>query len=69
VAPEGSHNGLGGIVDQLWCRERAERPGERAPKGGAHVRTVRAAPGQLEYFVALAMQQHSQQSALRKGRG
>jgi hypothetical protein len=26
-----------------------------------------ATPGQLDYFVALALQQHCQQSALRKG--
>jgi hypothetical protein len=30
---------------------------------------VRATPGQLDYFVALVLQQHGQHSALRKGRG
>jgi hypothetical protein len=50
-------------------RERANGEMKGAPKGGAHVRAVRATPGQLECFVALALQQYGQQSALRKGRG
>ena len=66
---EGSHNGLGGIVGQLWRRERAPRPGEGTPKDGTHVLAVCAAPGQLEFFVALALQQHGQQSILREVRG
>ena len=69
MAPDGSHNGLGGIVEQLWRRERAQRPSEGTPKGGTHVLAVCATPGQLDYFVALALQQHGEQSALRKGRG
>jgi len=69
VAPEGSRDGLGGIVEQLWRRERAPRPSEGSPKGGMHLLAVCTAPGQLEYFVALALQQHGQQSTLREGRG
>ncbi len=66
---ETSHNGLGGIVAQLWRRERAPQPSEGTAKGGTHVLAVCAAPGQLEFFVALALQQHGQQSILREGRG
>ena len=66
---EGTHNGLGGIVGQLWRRERAPRPGEGTAKDGTHVLAVCAAPGQLQFFVALALQQHGQQSILREGRG
>ena len=66
---EGSPNVLGGIVAQLWRRERAPRPGEDTPKGGTHVLALCTAPGQLEFFVALALQQHGQQSILREGRG
>jgi len=69
VAPESSHNGFGGIVEQLWRRERAPRPGEGTPKGGTHLLEVCTAPGQLEFFVALALQQHGQHSILREGRG
>jgi hypothetical protein len=71
AARDGSHNGLGGIVDKRWRRERAPRPSEGIPKSGTHVFVVCATPGQLEYFVALALQQHGEQSALRerKGRG
>jgi hypothetical protein len=69
VPRDGSHNGLGGIVDKRWRRERAPRPSEGTQKGGTHLLAVCAAPRQLEYFVALALQQHSEQSALRKGRG
>jgi len=66
---EGSPNGLGGIVAQLWCSERAPGPSEGTPKGGTHTLAVCTAPGQLEFFVALASQQHGQQSILREGRG
>ena len=66
---EGSHNGLGGIVGQLWRRERAPQPSESTAKGGTHVLALCTAPGQLEFFVALALQQHGQQSILREGRG
>jgi hypothetical protein len=45
VARDGSHKGLGGIVDERPRRERAERPSERIPKGGTHVFAVRATPG------------------------
>jgi hypothetical protein len=71
VARDGSHNGLGGIVDEPWRRERAPRPTEGTPKGGTHVLGVCTAPGQLDHFVALVLQQDSEQSALRerKGRG
>ena len=65
----GSDKGLGRIADERWRRERAVRPSEGIPKGGTHVLVVCATVGQLDYFVALALQQHGQQSALRKGRG
>ena len=61
--------GSGGIVEELWRRERAPRPSEGTPKGGTQVLAVCTAPRQLEYFVALALQQHGQQSTLRKRRG
>ena len=53
----------GGSVDQLspLC------PSESIPKSGTHALAVRTTPGQLGYFVALALEQHGQQSALRKG--
>ena len=71
LAREGSEQGPGGIVDEPWRRERAPRPSEGTSKGGTHVLAVRATPGQLDDCVALALQQHGQQSALRerKGRG
>jgi hypothetical protein len=37
------------------------------PKGHSHLPLVCATPGQLDHFVALALQQNGQQSALRKG--
>jgi hypothetical protein len=66
---DGSDKGFGGIVDQGWRRKRAVRPSEGTPKSGTHLLAVRATPGQLDYFVALVLQQHGQHSALRKGRG
>jgi len=68
VTRDGSDKGLGRIVDQRWRCERAVRPSEGIPKGGTNVLTLCATPGQLDYFVALALQQHGEQSALRKGR-
>jgi hypothetical protein len=69
AARGGSDKGLGGIADEPWSRERAVRPSEGIPKDGTHVFAVRTMLGQLDYFVALALQQHGQQSALRKGLG
>ena len=71
MAPGGSHNGLGRIVDERGRREGAPGPSERSPKGGTHVLAVCATPGQLDDCVALALQQDGEQSALRerKGRG
>jgi hypothetical protein len=54
VPRDGSHNGLGGIVDEPWRRERAERPGEGTPKRGTRVLAVGATLGQLNYLAALA---------------
>ena len=51
-----------------WRRERAVRPREGIPKGGTHVLVACTTPGQLDYFVAMALQQHGEQAALRKGR-
>src|SRR6266404_3681443 len=50
------------------CRKRPP-PGEGTPKGSAHVLALCTTPGQLAYFVALALQQQGQQPALCKGRG
>ena len=69
LARDGSDKGLGRIADEPWRRERAVRPSEGIPKGGTNVLTLCATPGQLDYSVALALQQHGEQSALRKGRG
>jgi hypothetical protein len=71
VARDGSHNGFGGIVDEPWRRERAPRPSEGISKSRTYTLTVCTTPSQLDYFVALALQQDSEQSALRerKGRG
>jgi hypothetical protein len=68
VTRDGSDKGLGRIVDERWRRERAVRPSEGIPKGATNVLALCATPGQLDYFVALALQQHGKQSALRKGR-
>jgi len=53
-------------VDQRWRRERAPRPSEGIPKSSTHALAVCATPSHFDYLVALALQQHSQQSALRK---
>ncbi len=58
----------GGPVDQLLRHERAPCPSEGIPKSGMHALAVCTALGQLEYSVALALQQHGQQSALCKSR-
>jgi hypothetical protein len=55
---------VGRLVDQLWV----PCPSEGIPKSGLHGLAVCTTPGQLKYSVALALQQHGQQSALRKGR-
>jgi hypothetical protein len=60
---------VGRHVDQLWRCENAPRPSEGVPKSGMHMLAVCTTPGQLVYFVALALQQYGQQPALRKGRG
>jgi hypothetical protein len=67
VVRNGSHGGLGGIVDERSCRECAPPPSEATPKGSSHLPPVCATLGQLDRFVALALQQNGQQSALRKG--
>ena len=69
AARDGSDKGLGRIADERWGRERAVWPSEGIPKGGAHVLAACATPGQLGYLVLLALQQHGEQSALRKGQG
>jgi hypothetical protein len=60
VTRDGSDKGLGKIVDQRWRRERAVRPSEGIPKGGTNVLTLCATAGRLDYFVALALQQHGE---------
>jgi hypothetical protein len=37
VARDGADQGLGGIVDEPWCRERAPRRSEGTPKGSTRV--------------------------------
>ena len=69
LARDGSDKGLGRDGDEPSRRKRAVRPSEGIPKGGTNVLTLCATPGQLDYSVALALQQHGEQSALRKGRG
>jgi len=69
VARDVSDKGLGGIADEPWRRQRAPRPSEHIPKGGTLVLAVHMTLGQLDYLAALALQQHGEQSALRKGRG
>ena len=67
AARNGSHRGLGEIVDERSCGECAPPPSETAPKGNSHLPPMCGTMGQLDYFVALALQQNGQQSALRKG--
>jgi len=69
AAQDGSDKGLGRIAGERWRRERAVRASEGIPKGDTHVLAMCATLGQLDYFVALALQQHGEQSALCKGRG
>ena len=69
VAFDSSHKWLGGIVDERSCRERMERPSEGLPKGSTQVLAVCVTLGQLDDCVPLALQQHGEQPALRKGRG
>jgi hypothetical protein len=57
------------MADGHGRRKRAVWPSESIPKGGAQVLPLSTTPGELAYFVALALQQHGEQSALRKGRG
>jgi hypothetical protein len=59
---------LGGIVDRVCAVSARQQPSEGIPKGGTCVLAVCTTLGQLNYFVTLALQQHGQQSALRKGR-
>jgi len=68
TAGEDPTHGLARMADGHGCRKRPPRPGEGTPKGGAHVLALCTTPGQLAFFVALALQQHGQQSALCKGR-
>jgi hypothetical protein len=69
LARDGSDKGLGRIADESSRCERAVRPSEGIPKGGTHVLAVCTTLGQLDDCVALALQQHGEQSALRKGLG
>jgi len=69
AAREVSDESWAGTADGHGCRKRSPRPGEGIPKGSAHLLALCTTPGQLPYFVALALQQHGQQSALCKSRG
>jgi hypothetical protein len=69
LARVGPDKALGRICDESSRRERAVRPGEGIPKGGTRVLAVCPTLGQLDDCVALALQQHGKQSALRKGLG
>jgi len=44
-----------------------QQPFEGTPKGLTRLLAVCSTPGQLNHFVALALQQYGEQSALRKG--
>jgi hypothetical protein len=44
-----------------------QQPVEGTPKGRTRLLAVCSTPGQLNHFVALALQQYGEQSALRKG--
>ena len=55
-----------GVVDECSCRERTKWPSEGLPKGGTQMLAMCVTPGQLDDCVALALQQHGEQSALRK---
>jgi hypothetical protein len=44
-----------------------QQPIERTPKSRTRLLAVCSTPGQLNHFVALALQQYGEQSALRKG--
>jgi hypothetical protein len=68
MARNGSHRGLGGIVDGRSCRKCTPPPSEGTPEKSSQLPSVCATLGQLEHFVALALQQNGQQSALRKRR-
>ena len=57
-----------GVVDERSRRERTKWPSEGLPKGGTHVLAV-CVTVQLDDCVALALQQHGEQSALRKRKG
>jgi len=46
-----------------------QQPSDVTPQDGTRVLALCATPGQLEYSVALALNQDGQQSALGKGRG
>jgi hypothetical protein len=58
-----------GVGGERSCRERTKWPSEDFPKGGMQVLPVCVTPGQLDDCVALALQQESEQSALRKRKG
>jgi hypothetical protein len=45
-----------------------QQPIQPTPKGRTRLLAVCSTPGRLNHFVALALQQQGQQSALRKGR-
>ena len=66
MARNGSHRGLGGIVDERSCRECTPPPSEGTAKKSSQLPPVCATLGQLEHFVTLALQQNGQQSALPK---
>jgi len=44
-----------------------QKPIEGTPEGRTRLLAVCSTPGQLNRFIALASQQHGEQSALRKG--
>ena len=58
-----------GLDMSVRAGERTKWPSEGIPKGGTQVLAVCVTPGQLDDCVALALQQHGEQSALRKRKG
>ena len=57
-----------GVADERSRRKLTKWPSEGLPKGGTHVLAV-CVTVRLDDCVALALQQHGEQSALRKGLG
>jgi len=67
LAPEGSRQGLWGIVDERSRLNCAEWSREGTPKSGTQVLASCATPSQLDHSTTLVFKQNSKQPTLRKG--